>query len=101
MSKYKAKNEKIKRKYFKWLQEAEGFSPSSIEGIEKEFKAQQEEFIKQQKIIRAEGEARAQDILRQTIDPLVLQKMAIEKWNGILPQATGGGGIPFIDLSKK
>src|SRR3989344_7232204 len=35
MSKYKAKNEKIKRKYFKWLQEAEGFSPSSIEGIEK------------------------------------------------------------------
>jgi len=64
-----------------------------------EFKAQQEEFIKQQKIIRAEGEARAQDILRQTIDPLVLQKMAIEKWNGILPTYLGGGAeVPFINI---
>lgn len=64
-----------------------------------EFKAQQEEFIKQQKIIRAEGEARAQDILRQTIDPLVLQKMAIEKWNGILPTYLGGGAeVPFISI---
>lgn len=35
MSKYKAKNEKIKRKYFKWLQEAEGYSLASIESIEK------------------------------------------------------------------
>src|SRR3989338_4665753 len=64
-----------------------------------EFKAQQEEFIKQQKIIRAEGEARAQDILRQTINPLVLQKMAIEKWNGILPTYLGGGAeVPFISI---
>jgi prohibitin 2 len=23
---------------------------------------------------------------------------AIEKWNGILPQVTGGGGIPLIGL---
>ncbi|OGC45995.1 hypothetical protein A2V49_01995 [candidate division WWE3 bacterium RBG_19FT_COMBO_34_6] len=63
-----------------------------------EFKAQQEEFIKQQKIIRSEGEAKAQELLRQTIDPLVLQKMAIEKWDGKLPIYTGNGEIPFINV---
>jgi len=35
MSKYKAKNEKIKRRYFKWLKDAEGYAPASIESIEK------------------------------------------------------------------
>jgi len=64
-----------------------------------EFKAQQEEFIKQQKIIRAEGEARAQEVLRQTISELVLQKMAIEKWNGVLPTYVGSGSdVPFINV---
>lgn len=65
-----------------------------------EFKAQQEEFIKEQKIIRAEGEAQAQDLLRQTIDPLVLEKMAIEKWDGVLPTYMGGAGeVPFIGIN--
>jgi len=64
-----------------------------------EFKAQQEEFIKQQKIIRAEGEAKAQEVLKQSMDPLILQKMAIEKWNGILPTYLGGSGeIPMINI---
>lgn len=64
-----------------------------------EFKAQQEEFIKQQKIIRSEGEAKSQELLARTIDPLVLQKMAIEKWNGILPNYLGGNGeIPLINV---
>lgn len=64
-----------------------------------EFKAQQEEFIKQQKIIRSEGEAKSQELLAKTIDPLVLQKMAIEKWNGILPTYLGGNGeVPFINV---
>lgn len=35
MSKYKAKNEKVKRNYFKFLQEAEGYSVKTIESIEK------------------------------------------------------------------
>lgn len=63
-----------------------------------EFKAQQEEFIKQQRIIRAEGEAKAQEILRTTIDPLILQKMAIEKWNGVLPTYIGTDAIPFLNI---
>jgi len=64
-----------------------------------EFIAQQEEYKKQQKIVKAEGEAKAQEVLRQTIDPLVLQKMAIEKWNGVLPTYMGGNGeVPFINV---
>ena len=64
-----------------------------------EFKAQQEEFIKQQKIIKSEGEAKSQELLSKTITDLVLQKMAIEKWDGILPSYMGGNGeVPFINV---
>ena len=35
MHKYKAKNEKVKRKYFRWLKEAEGYSPRTLDAIEK------------------------------------------------------------------
>jgi regulator of protease activity HflC (stomatin/prohibitin superfamily) len=63
-----------------------------------EFKAQQEEFIKKQRIIRAEGEAKAQEILKFTIDPLILEKMAIEKWNGVLPTYMGSSAVPFINI---
>jgi prohibitin 1 len=64
-----------------------------------EFIADQEEFKKQQKIIRAEGDAKAQELLRQTIDPLVLQKSAIEKWNGVLPSYMGSDSVPFIGVN--
>ena len=35
MKKYKAKNEKIKRKYFEWVKDAEGYSDKTIDCIEK------------------------------------------------------------------
>lgn len=64
-----------------------------------EYKAEQEKFIKQQKITRSEGEGAAQEILRRTIDPLVLQKMAIEKWDGKLPTYFGSSSpLPFVNI---
>ena len=63
-----------------------------------EYKAMQEEFRKKQRITRAEGEAKAQEILRKTIDPLVLQKMAIEKWDGKLPTYMGTEEIPLLNI---
>jgi len=63
-----------------------------------EYKAEQETFKKKKKITQAEGEARAQDLLRKTIDPLVLQKMAIEKWDGKLPAYLGSEAIPFLNI---
>ena len=65
----------------------------------------------QQKITSARAEAESLRLQRANIskDLIELRKieaniMAIEKWNGILPQVTGGGAIPFIgvgDIQKR
>jgi hypothetical protein len=47
----------------------------------------------------AQGQAKANDALSRSITPILVQYKGVEKWNGILPQVSGGA-IPFIDLSK-
>ncbi|HET7563160.1 MAG TPA: prohibitin family protein [Rhodanobacteraceae bacterium] len=66
-------------------------------------KAQQAEYdlarIKvqaQQEIAQAQGQAQAQKLLQVTLSPEIIQLKAVEKWNGVLPQYTGGGAIPFL-----
>jgi regulator of protease activity HflC (stomatin/prohibitin superfamily) len=39
----------------------------------------------------AQGQARANDALSRSITPILVQYKSIEKWNGILPQVSGGG----------
>lgn len=86
------------------------FEPGYISAVEQkqiekekvkteEYKAEQEKFKKQQVITQAEGQAKAQEILKLTIDPLVLQKMAIDKWNGILPNYLNGP-LPFLSIKE-
>lgn len=48
-------------------------------------KAEQEKFKKEQRITAAEGQAREQELQRQTISNELLQKMLIEKWDGKYP----------------
>lgn len=65
----------------------------------------------EQKVTAAKAEAESLRLQRANIsqDLIELRKVeanlkAIEKWNGILPQVTGGGAVPFIgvgDLQKK
>jgi len=65
----------------------------------------------EQTITSAKAEAEALRLQRANIstDLIELRKIeanlkAIEKWNGILPQVTGNGAIPFIgvgDVIKK
>ena len=65
----------------------------------------------EQKVTAATAEAEALRLQKMNIsaDLIELRKIeanlkAIEKWNGILPQVTGGGAVPFIgvsDLQKK
>jgi regulator of protease activity HflC (stomatin/prohibitin superfamily) len=50
----------------------------------------------QQEIAQAQGQAQAQKLLQATITPEIIQLKAVEKWNGVLPQVTGGGAIPFV-----
>ena len=65
----------------------------------------------EQKITAARAEAESLRLQRANIslDLIELRKVeanlkAIDKWNGILPQVTGGGAVPFIgvgDIQKK
>jgi regulator of protease activity HflC (stomatin/prohibitin superfamily) len=51
-------------------------------------------------LVVAEGQAKANDALSRSINPILVQYKSVEKWNGTLPQVSGGA-VPFIDLSKK
>ncbi len=49
---------------------------------------------------RAKGQAESQRLMRQTLTPQLLQKQAIEKWNGNFPQVmSGNGALPFINIT--
>jgi regulator of protease activity HflC (stomatin/prohibitin superfamily) len=63
-------------------------------------KLEQVKFEAQQMIEAANGKAKAIQVEASAIanNPLVLQLRALEKWNGILPQYTGSGSIPFIQI---
>jgi regulator of protease activity HflC (stomatin/prohibitin superfamily) len=50
-------------------------------------------------LVVAQGQAKANDALSRSISSILVQYKSIEKWNGILPQVSGGG-IPIIDLGK-
>lgn len=48
---------------------------------------------------RAKGQAEAQRLQRETLTTELLQKQAIEKWDGKFPQVLGGNGaLPFINI---
>ncbi len=48
---------------------------------------------------RAKGQAEAQRLLRETLTPELLQKQAIEKWDGKFPTVMGGNNtLPLINL---
>jgi hypothetical protein len=48
---------------------------------------------------RAKGQAEAQRLQRLTLTPVLLQKQAIEKWDGHFPTVMGGSGtLPLINI---
>src|SRR5512135_548351 len=50
-------------------------------------------------LVVAQGQAKANDALSRSISPILVQYKSVEKWNGTLPQVSGGA-VPFVDLSK-
>ena len=50
-------------------------------------------------LVVAQGQAKANDALSRSISSILGQYKSVEKWNGILPQVSGGA-VPFIDLGK-
>lgn len=87
------------------------FSPEFTKAIEAKQVAEQEakqaEFTAQKatqdaqaEINRAKGQAEAQRLQRQTLTPQLLQKQAIEKWDGHFPTVMGGNStLPLINLN--
>jgi len=87
------------------------FSPAFGEAVEAKQIAEQEakraEFIAQKasrqaeaRVNLAKGEAEAQKLLGENLTPNLLQRQAIEKWNGKLPLITGIGEPKFLNLSE-
>ena len=86
------------------------FSPEFSKAIESkqiaEQEAKQAEFVAlkatkdaEAEVNRAKGQAEAQRLQRQTLTTELLQKQAIEKWNGQFPTVMGGNGaLPFINI---
>ena len=89
------------------------FSPEFAKAIEAKQIAEQEakraefEALKAEKqaqadVNRAKGQAEAQRLQRLTLTSELLQKQAIEKWNGQFPQVMGGNGaLPFININPE
>jgi regulator of protease activity HflC (stomatin/prohibitin superfamily) len=49
-------------------------------------------------LIRARAEARANETVRLSMSPSVLQYRALERWDGKLPNYNGGGQIPMLTI---
>src|SRR5262249_38731156 len=70
---------------------------------------QKKQFESQQKIIEAEGEAKAiltraqaqaesNRLLSVSLTPSLVEYKRIEKWNGQMPQVAGAGAVPFFNI---
>lgn len=86
------------------------FSPSFTAAIEAKVNAEQEKLKAErdlmrirveaeQKVTSAKAEAESLRLQRQEVSQDVLALRTIEKWDGHLPQVTGGA-VPLIDFSK-
>ena len=54
----------------------------------------------QANLVKAKAQAEANKLLQEALTPLLIQNKAIERWNGTLPQFTGGGPVPFLNLER-
>ena len=50
--------------------------------------------------ITGDGEAYYNRVVAASLNALLVQQYAIEKWNGELPQFNGSSALPFINLNK-
>ena len=50
--------------------------------------------------IQGDGEAYYNRVVAASLNALLVQQYAIEKWNGELPQFNGSSALPFINLNK-
>jgi len=91
-----------------------GFSASFNSAIEAKVTAEQQalaaknkleqiKFEADQRIAEARGKAEAIRVESEALrsNPQILDLRALEKWDGVLPQVTGSGGVPFINIQRQ
>lgn len=61
-----------------------------------EYTLQKETTLAQAKVAEAKGIAQANGIVQTSLTPAVLEKMKLEKWNGVLPTVQSGTGGGFL-----
>ena len=88
-----AKNEAVQNalKAENKVKEAEAEAKISIAKAKGEAEAQK---------ITGDGEAYYNRVVAASLNALLVQQYAIEKWNGELPQFNGSSALPFINLNK-
>lgn len=67
--------------------------------VEAEKKVEEAKGQAESEMIKAQGEAEANRIIKESLTSDIVEYKAIEKWNGELPQVTGGA-TPFVNIDK-
>jgi regulator of protease activity HflC (stomatin/prohibitin superfamily) len=70
--------------------EADGLQRSKVAMAEGEAKAT---------LTKAEAQAKANKLLSESLTPGLVAWEGVTKWNGTMPLVTGGGALPFINIS--
>jgi regulator of protease activity HflC (stomatin/prohibitin superfamily) len=52
-------------------------------------------------LTRAKAASEAQSLQQKTLSDIYVQFLAVDKWDGKMPQVTGGGATPFINLTAR
>lgn len=76
----------------------QALATSELEVKKQQAKQNAAKIENQTKIMNAETEAKANQLVQQSLTPQLLQKMAIEKWDGKLSQVEGAGSNSIINL---
>src|SRR3989475_1686949 len=50
-------------------------------------------------LVVAQEQAKANEVLAHSLTPILVSYKSIERWNGVLPQVSGGA-VPFIEVGK-
>ena len=78
---------------------SEEFEKSIEHKVIAEQQKQQAQFEADAVVIRAEAKAKEQELLKQTLTAELLQRLALEKWSGVLPVYWGSNNpLPFINV---
>lgn len=79
-------------------QSQQQLATSELEVKKEQAKQNAAKISNETKIMNAEAEAKSNDIISKSLTPTLLQKQALEKWNGQLSQVEGAGTNSIINL---